>query len=403
MTQQQGHISSRALTFPKPPRPPAFIVTAAGDKVTLDESGRGRAPFMVTNASAQPLKGRLVARPRKPAKPEWLSIVGESIRDFAPNAAEQVVVQLDVPPGSKPGSYKFRLDAVSEDDPDEVFTEGPFVAFDVAPPPEPKKRFPWWILAVVGAAVLLAVIGVLTWLLLRGDDTGAVPAVTSMSASVANSTLTGAGFTVRTSFQPVSDPTKNGDVQSQDPAAGSSQEPGTPVTITVGQMSLVPSVLGRVEATARTMLADADLGVAVRFVGRDVPVEDPPRDLKVLAQDPAGNTLQRPGTVVTLTLGPNVPVPDVRGMDLLHAEAFLWVAGIPDAEQLPAEAGLRARLAWVRTPNDQVGVVQSLSPAPNTRLPHGSDVEIRVGSGDSIANRLRTGVPGLADARPGSN
>jgi beta-lactam-binding protein with PASTA domain len=381
MTQQQGQISTRAPEPPKPPRPPAFIVTAAGDKVTLDESGRGRAPFMVTNASAQPLKGRLVTRPRKPAKQEWFSIIGESIRDFAPNAAEQVVVQLDVPPGSKPGSYKFRLDAVSEDDPDEVFTEGPYVAFEVAPPIEPKKRFPWWILAVVGAAVLLAVVGVLTWLLLRGDKTEAVPAVTSMSASVANSTLTGAGFTVRTSSEPVSDPTKNGDVQSQDPAAGSSQAPGTPVTITVGQMSSVPSLRGRVEATARTMLAEAGLGVAVRFVGTEIEVEDPARDLKVVDQDPAADTLQRPGTVVTLTLGPIVPVPDVEGEELLTAEALLWYAGIPNPgnERLPAEPGLRARLGpWVEVQEGGSGIVRRQDPAPGTRLPHGSVVELRL-------------------------
>src|SRR5207253_9939754 len=66
----------------------------------------------------------------------------------------QVVVQLNVPPASPPGSYSFRLDAVSEVNPDEDFTEGPSVAFDVAaPPPAKKKKFPWWILIVVGAIV----------------------------------------------------------------------------------------------------------------------------------------------------------------------------------------------------------------------------------------------------------
>jgi hypothetical protein len=125
-------------------QPPAFTVTAAGEKVALDASGRARVPFTVTNASAQPLKGRLLTRPSEWAKPEWFSIVGESVRDFAPHAAEQVVVQVDVPPGSPPGSYSFRLDAVSEDDPDEDYTEGPSVAFDVAGRPPQKKRAFWW-------------------------------------------------------------------------------------------------------------------------------------------------------------------------------------------------------------------------------------------------------------------
>jgi hypothetical protein len=126
-------------------RPPTFIVTAAGKKVMLDDSGRARAPFTVTNASEQPLKGRLLTRPIEPAKPEWFSIIGESIRDFAPHASEQVIVQLDLPPGSPPGAYSFRLDAVSEVDPDVGFTEGPSIAFDVlaAPPPPKKRLFPW--------------------------------------------------------------------------------------------------------------------------------------------------------------------------------------------------------------------------------------------------------------------
>ena len=83
---------------------PSFTVTAAGQKVNLDASGTAQAPFTVTNTSAQALRGRLLTRPSDPAKPEWFSIVGESVRDFAPNAAEQVVVQLSVPPGSPPGS-----------------------------------------------------------------------------------------------------------------------------------------------------------------------------------------------------------------------------------------------------------------------------------------------------------
>ena len=391
MTQQQGQIKSRISEFPKPGGPPAFIVTSAGEKVTLDESGRARAPFTVTNASAQPVKGRLVPRPRKPAKAEWFSINGESIRDFAPSAAEQVVVQLEVPLGSRPGSYKFRLDAVSEVDPDEVFTEGPFVAFEVAPQTKPKKRFPWWILAVVGAVILLAVIGVLVWLLVRDDGPKAVavPAVTSMSARVADSTLSGAGFTVTTRSEAVSDPTQNGDVLTQEPAAGTLQPPGTAATITVGRMSSVPSVMGRIEETARTMLADAGLGVAVRFVGTEIEVEDPPRDLKVLGQDPAAGTLQRPETVVTLTLGPIVRVPDVRGFELWEADVLLWYAGVydhqnppPNLPPLPAEPGLRARTSWAIRQVERDGAVTGQNPAPGTRLPHGSVVDLQVAFDD---------------------
>ncbi len=109
--------------------------------------------------SAQTLKGRLLTRSNEPARPEWFSVAGESVRQFAPNAAERVVVALQVPPTVAPGSYSFRLDAVSEAAPDEDFTEGPSVAFDVTDPAQPKpKKFKWWILAVVGGVVLLIII-----------------------------------------------------------------------------------------------------------------------------------------------------------------------------------------------------------------------------------------------------
>jgi hypothetical protein len=55
--------------------------------------------------------------------------------------------------------------------PDEDFTEGPSVSFDVTLPKPPVpwwKRF-WWVFVIAGV-VLLAIIGVVVWLLLRGND-----------------------------------------------------------------------------------------------------------------------------------------------------------------------------------------------------------------------------------------
>jgi hypothetical protein len=48
--------------------------------------------------------------------PKWFTVAGEAVRDFAPNGAQQVVVEVLVSPGTPPGSYSFRLDAVSEVD-----------------------------------------------------------------------------------------------------------------------------------------------------------------------------------------------------------------------------------------------------------------------------------------------
>ena len=112
--------------------------------MTLDKTGGAQVPFTITNTSAQKVRGRVLTKPLAPASEEWLSLIGESVRDFAAGAVEQVIVRLRVPMGAPSGSYSFRLDAISELAPDEDFAEGPAVAFDVAAP-KSKKRFPWWI------------------------------------------------------------------------------------------------------------------------------------------------------------------------------------------------------------------------------------------------------------------
>jgi hypothetical protein len=159
----------------------SFTITAASQKVGLDSSGTASAAFTVTNTSGSAIKGRLIVTPNDPAKPEWLSLQGEPLRDFAPSAAEQVTVALKLPPAAPPGDYSFRLDAVAEDNPDEDFTEGPSVAFTVAAPAPKKKPFPWWIIVV--AVVVLIGIGVVIWLLAKGSDKPKTPNMTLPTAS----------------------------------------------------------------------------------------------------------------------------------------------------------------------------------------------------------------------------
>jgi hypothetical protein len=165
---------------------PSFTVTAAAQQVQLDGTGAGQAQYTVTNAGAFELTGRLIATPQSPAKPEWFAIAGAASRDFQPGAAEQVILQIAVPAGTAPGTYSVRLDAVSEATPDEDFTEGPSVAFDVvaaAPPPPWWKR--WWWLILIGAVVLLIVIGVVVWLLVRGGSSNACsPRSTALKSPV---------------------------------------------------------------------------------------------------------------------------------------------------------------------------------------------------------------------------
>jgi hypothetical protein len=123
----------------------SFAITTAIQKVKLDKSGAAQAPFTVTNTSGQKVRARVLTKPLAPASSEWLSMIGDSVRDFTAGTTAQVIVRVHVPSQTPAGSYSFRLVVVAEAAPDEDVTESPVVAFDVAAP-RSRKRFPWRII-----------------------------------------------------------------------------------------------------------------------------------------------------------------------------------------------------------------------------------------------------------------
>jgi hypothetical protein len=161
---------------------PSFTVTAAAPSVALEQTGGGRAAFTVTNTTAAPVTARLAVTPQAPAAATWFTVAEPSMRSFAPNTTESVAAQIVVPAGTTPGTYAFRLDAIAESNPDEDFTEGPPVSFEVKPPAvKADKPFPWWILIIV-ALVLLG--GGAAFALTRGGGKPGTPKITALSFTV---------------------------------------------------------------------------------------------------------------------------------------------------------------------------------------------------------------------------
>ena len=153
-----------------------FDISPLSDQVALDDQGRGETTFTVTSTATRPLRARVRVVPQAPAEPSWFGVDGETERSFAPGAAHQFLVRLKVPAGTPAGPIRFRLDAVSVENPDEDFTIGPTVGADVKPVPvvvdDGKDGGKWWIWVVL-AAVLLVVGGIVAYLLWP-DDTKAV-------------------------------------------------------------------------------------------------------------------------------------------------------------------------------------------------------------------------------------
>lgn len=148
------------------------IIKEALDSVTADPQGRAAHIFTVTNQVGRRQSVGMQVLTDGGADPGWFHIEGGIERDFDAGSSHQVKVSFQAPAGIEPGRHTFRLLVYStaKGRADEDFTEGPTVGvtvpeLDLTPEPEPEppaKKFPWWIVAV--AVAVLLVIG-LTWLL----------------------------------------------------------------------------------------------------------------------------------------------------------------------------------------------------------------------------------------------
>lgn len=144
-----------------------FSITTATNTVILNDKRQGQATFTVTNLMGRLLRGRAQLVSQDPAAAKWLSIAGAAERDFAIAGTEQYAVEIAVPATAAAGSYSFHLDMVGVENPDELFTKGPTVAFAVPVTPPPRKPFPWWIVVAGAAVVLLLVVGIIVFMITR--------------------------------------------------------------------------------------------------------------------------------------------------------------------------------------------------------------------------------------------
>jgi eukaryotic-like serine/threonine-protein kinase len=128
-----------------------------------------------------------------------------------------------------------------------------------------------------------------------------VPDVLDQSESSAIAELEDAGFEVQSSEAP-SDSTPAGLVSAQSPGPGELAAPGSTVQITIStgpELAPVPDVVGETAADARAIIQGE--GFRPRTIFEDV--TDPLDDGIVLDQSPGGESLARPGSIVTIVVG----------------------------------------------------------------------------------------------------
>jgi hypothetical protein len=159
-----------------------FNITAAANSLRLDSKLQAQTSFTVYNNSGRIMRGRARIAPQDPATEKWLTLAGEAEKDFPIAGTQQYNVQIAVPAGSPPGSYPFRLDVVGTENPDEEFSQGPTVTFEVPAAPPAKKPFPIWI-PIVAVVALLVVGGVIAFLATRDNGPSEAEVAASQTAT----------------------------------------------------------------------------------------------------------------------------------------------------------------------------------------------------------------------------
>lgn len=348
----------------------SFVVTSASQSASLDEQGRCDVSITVTNSSPKPARAAARPMPLGSTNTAWLTVAGEKERSFAALESHQITVRVQAPPNTPPGRYSFRLNIASVQNPEEDFTEGPEIAFDVKLRPEPVAkpgRFPLWILFVILGVVIAGAVG--TWLLWPSG--APVPDVRQKPFVDASNTLAAAHLRV-TREDEVTRSNKVGVVFQQEPKPGQKVRHDTTVKLVVeGQpeATAVPDVVGMPVAKVKDIFAAKRLQYSQR--AERVTPQNPPAVGTILEQSPKAGTLVDLDSAVALTVeSASVAVPNVSTSQSLSA-------AINALQSARLNAGTVEQRA-VFNPA-QFNLVVGQDPAPGTRVAPDSKVRLFIG------------------------
>jgi beta-lactam-binding protein with PASTA domain len=293
-----------------------FSVSVTEALVRLDGKGQATTTYNVTNTSGRPLRGRAQLQPLGSTAATWLSVSGEAVRSFAVGETHQFIVKVAVPPAATGGTYSFRLDVVSVENPDEDFTQGQAVAVEV-PAPAPPKPARWPIFLAVAAVVVVAG-GLAFWILSRKAE---VPPVVGKSLAEAIQALTDKQLGHRE--EEVVDKTgqfKPDEVVYQEPGAGEKAARGSAVLLRVQKGVAVPTLVGKTRDVASALLEQAGL-TASETVVYETTVTPPPAPGDVVRQDPEAGKKAVPGSAVAIDVyeSKTILVPNLVGLPQLQA------------------------------------------------------------------------------------
>jgi eukaryotic-like serine/threonine-protein kinase len=279
-------------------------------------------------------------------------------------------------------------------------------------PQPPERKTSSWVMAVLAALGVLAVVALGIGLVLANKDgekdeppaQATVPKVTGYSEDDARTRLQQAGFTNIASGTPKETSDCENKVESQSPAANSTQPVSTTITITMCKSpSKVPvptGLRGGTEEAARQALQARGL---VPVIDR---VDNEAREGEVLDVESEGEQVA-PGSKITVKVsrGNRKEIPDVTGQSLEVAKARLEDRGFTNiqVQESPQEGtpgtvieqtpgGKQKRSVSTRI---TLTVIAQPTPDPSTPDPDGSTPPDGTGGGENDGTGTGTGVGGI--------
>jgi beta-lactam-binding protein with PASTA domain len=242
---------------------------------------------------------------------------------------------------------------------------------------EPEPRGMSWGRLVLIALAILAVAGIIGYLLFRGGDDGAqqvgVPNIVGEPVESAQQLIEDRGLVMGTPVEQETDnPDEVGIVLSQDPAFNELVDEGSTVTPTIGvaptTVAVPADLVGMTEEEARAALQAA--GLTVGTVSQQENDDAEPGE--VLETDPASGEDVPVGSAVNLVVAEasdTVTVPSVLGRPVDDARAAIEAAGLSFGNV-------------TREASDQpVDTVLRTDPSGGTEVARGSTVSVVISSG----------------------
>ena len=227
----------------------------------------------------------------------------------------------------------------------------------------PRRRtWLWWVL---GALLVLAVLGGVAYAFFGGNGGVAVPQVSGLPVKQATEEVSKAGLTPKEVDVPNATVAK-GIVISTDPANGSLVAPGTTVKLMVSSGApkvKVPDVVHQSDTNAHNTLANAGFQVREET---DQNSTAPPNT--VVRQNPQAGTLAAHGSTVTIFVSPGgAQVPNVINQQVDAARAELASQGFNNIQ-----------IDEVSSPGLPDGTVVQQSPQAGTTVPTSTTIILNV-------------------------